>query len=259
MNAFDSLTGLCRPEIFRITAHRGASFDHPENTLSAMRQAVAAGADMIEFDLRATKDGVPVVLHDTTIDRTSDGQGAPETMTLAELKQYDFGWFCHGKRQERSASPGERIPSFEEILAAFRGKAGMNIQIYLPEELLPEVCRLYKKYGMYDQGYFTIAGMDTAEKVRSIDRNIEICLTPGWHERAKPENLKLCRDYGCRFVQPTAESYTEETTELCRQYGLHPNIFFADAPEDVKRLKALGATGIMTNRAPDLCALRRGL
>ena len=74
MNAFDSLTGLCRPEIFRITAHRGASFDHPENTLSAMRQAVAAGADMIEFDLRATKDGVPVVLHDTTIDRTSDGR-----------------------------------------------------------------------------------------------------------------------------------------------------------------------------------------
>ena len=67
-----TLSDLYRdPDYFMITAHRGASFEFPENTVLAMRKAVEAGADMIEFDLRGTADGVPLLLHDETIDRTS--------------------------------------------------------------------------------------------------------------------------------------------------------------------------------------------
>ena len=63
---------------FMITAHRGASFEFPENTLLSMEKAVEAGADMIEFDLRGTSDDIPVLLHDETINRTSNGKGRPE-------------------------------------------------------------------------------------------------------------------------------------------------------------------------------------
>ena len=73
---------------FMITAHRGASFEFPENTLLSMEKAVEAGADMIEFDLRGTSDDIPILLHDETIDRTSNGKGRPEDYTLSELKKF---------------------------------------------------------------------------------------------------------------------------------------------------------------------------
>ena len=86
------------PEYFMITAHRGASYEFPENTMLAMQKALEAGADMIEFDLRGTIENIPVVLHDKTIDRTSNGTGMPEEHTLSELKKLNFSWFLQDER-----------------------------------------------------------------------------------------------------------------------------------------------------------------
>lgn len=230
------------------TAHRGASFEDAENTLAAFDRAVNLGADIIEFDLYISKDGVPVVLHDGTIDRTSDGHGHAEEMTLAELRQYNFSYFVRGGRLEKPLHPDLTIPTFEDVLRGFRDRACMNIQVYAKPDGLREICRLYLEYDMRDRGYLTIARRETADLVRAYSPEIEICLTPGWHERALPENLEMCAKYGCRFVQPTAESVTAETFELCRRLGLRDNIFFADTQEEADRLKALGARGIMTNR-----------
>ena len=72
-----------------VTAHRGFSGRYPENTLTAMREAIRAGADIIEFDLRPTADGIPVLLHDPTLDRTSNAHGCPEDYTLKELKKFN--------------------------------------------------------------------------------------------------------------------------------------------------------------------------
>ncbi|GIH19396.1 glycerophosphodiester phosphodiesterase [Rugosimonospora africana] len=94
---------MARP--FRITGHRGAMGYMPENTLASYRQAVQDGVDEIELDLRLSKDGHIVLLHDSTVDRTTDGHGAVEDLTLAELQSLDAG-------------AGERIPTFDEALAA---------------------------------------------------------------------------------------------------------------------------------------------
>ena len=95
-----------------IQAHAGASQLAPENTLAAFRAAKAAGADGFETDVRMTKDQCLVINHDDSIDLTSDGQGNISDMTLAELKQLDFGaWF--GPEFE-----GERILTLEECLSA---------------------------------------------------------------------------------------------------------------------------------------------
>ena len=123
-----TLTELFETSDIVWTAHRGASFEDAENTLSGFRRAVAAGADMIEFDVRMSRDGVPVILHDKTIDRTSDGTGRPEEWTLAELKQREFTYFSRGERLQKPLHPGESIPTFEEVLAEFRDLAAMNIQ-----------------------------------------------------------------------------------------------------------------------------------
>ena len=249
-----SLSELHDSQKLILTAHRGASFDDAENTTAAFAHAVESGADFIEFDLRMSADGIPVVLHDPTIDRTSDGHGKPEEHTFAELRKFNFSFWHHGERHENPLYPEMPIPSFEEVLRQFRGKACMNIQVYADPSGLKKICRLYLEYGMQDQGYLTIASMETARMVREYSPEIEICLTPGWHERAIPENLRLCKEFGCRFVQPTVESVSGETFRLCRGLGLRPNIFFSDDPVQVKELEQLGASGFLTNKIDLLAA-----
>ena len=74
-----------------VVAHRGLAPGLPENTLHAFRHALGLGVDFIEVDLRMSRDGVPVIMHDKTVDRTTNGQGIVKTVTLAELKKLDAG------------------------------------------------------------------------------------------------------------------------------------------------------------------------
>ncbi len=93
-----------------VIAHRGASGNAPENTLAAFRKAVALGATFIETDLQLSRDAHFVAIHDETVNRTTNGQGAVHGMTLTELRRLDAGsWFG-------SEFAGERIPTLEEIL-----------------------------------------------------------------------------------------------------------------------------------------------
>lgn len=104
-------------------AHRGASARAPENTLAAFREAARLGADAIECDVRLCGDGKPVVIHDDTVDRTTDGRGAVARLTLADLRRLDAGsWFASRFR-------GERIPTLEETFEFARGRCGLNLEI----------------------------------------------------------------------------------------------------------------------------------
>jgi Glycerophosphoryl diester phosphodiesterase family len=94
-----------------IIAHRGAMYLAPENTLASQRLAYELGADVVEVDVRLTKDGVPINFHDHTLDRTTDGEGGLGGLTLAELKQLDAGSWFHEKYT------GERVPTIAEAVA----------------------------------------------------------------------------------------------------------------------------------------------
>lgn len=244
-------------EYFMITAHRGASFEFPENTFLSMEKAVEAGADMIEFDLRGTNENIPILLHDKTIDRTSNGQGEPENYSLSELKKFNFSYYLQGARRTAPICEALPIPTFEEILEAFHNKVCMNIQVYAKnEETLRNICKLYKKYDMYGKGYFTITP-DVIENVRAIDPEIELCTTRGWETRSTPENLHICKGSDhCRFVQPIKEHTSEEAYKLIKDLGMRSNTFFTDDPEEMLALKEKGAMGILTNKAHLMCAAR---
>ena len=106
-----------------IIAHRGASGQAPENTLAAIKLALEQKADMIEIDVFLTKDGHLVVLHDETVNRTTNGQGSIDSLTLAEAKKLDAGsWFS-------SQYQGEKIPTLDEVLQLVQGKAQLLIEI----------------------------------------------------------------------------------------------------------------------------------
>lgn len=106
---------LLDPRARIVIAHRGDRVAAPENTLYALRKAVEMGVDAIEFDVRMTRDGVPVLLHDADLDRTTDATGALSGRTLAELAQVNAGAKFPGGTTE-----AHRIPRLEEILDAFR-------------------------------------------------------------------------------------------------------------------------------------------
>ncbi|HUF63912.1 MAG TPA: glycerophosphodiester phosphodiesterase family protein [Verrucomicrobiales bacterium] len=107
-----------RPEVI---AHRGASFDAPENTLAAIREAVAQGSAAIELDAQMSADQEVVLVHDGHVNRTTDGQGAVAAFTLAELKALDAGsWFG-------SEFAGERIPALSEAIAEIGGRARLMV------------------------------------------------------------------------------------------------------------------------------------
>src|SRR6185436_15255540 len=108
-----------------IIAHRGDSLNHPENTLTACREAIAVGAEIIEVDVQLTKDGHVVVLHDVTVNRTTDGTGSVRDMTLAEIRKLSAG--C--PRRFGVQHKDEKIPTLGEVLDVVRGKAKLMIEI----------------------------------------------------------------------------------------------------------------------------------
>lgn len=111
------------PQLVYVVAHRGFSGKAPENTLAAFRMALEVGVDMLELDVRLSKDNAVVVIHDQWVDRTTNGRGHVQDMTLEELKSLDAGsWF--GKK-----FAGESIPTLQEVLSILDDRTYVNIEV----------------------------------------------------------------------------------------------------------------------------------
>ena len=141
-----------------VAAHRGNVEGFPENTMPAFESAYSLGVDMIELDLRMTKDGEIVVIHDPSVDRTSDGHGLVSDMTLAELKELDFGIKTGEKFR------GTRIPTFREFLELTRRDDKMQFNFELKDyihdkgekfalESASKAIALFEEYGLADRLY----------------------------------------------------------------------------------------------------------
>ncbi|MEH7235448.1 glycerophosphodiester phosphodiesterase [Bacillus sp. JJ1562] len=152
-----------------ILAHRGASSYAPENTMAAFYKAIELGANGIELDLHATKDGKLVVHHDSTVNRISNGTGEVQDLTFSELRKLDFGSWFHDKYK------GEKIVSFEEFLHYFSEK-GLYLAIEIKgKHIEEEVLNVLSQYPV-DYGLLTITSFDYSilKKVRQLDSNVRI-------------------------------------------------------------------------------------
>ncbi len=151
-----------------ICAHRGASDTHPENTLAAFREAIQLGAHMIEFDVALTKDGKLVLMHDATVDRTTDGSGPVSDLTLAELKALDAGSW---KGQEFK---DERIPTLDETLAMMPENIWLNVHLKGRAELAEKATRRIVAHQRLHQA-FLASGSKAARAAKQVDSRIKIC------------------------------------------------------------------------------------
>ncbi|MFN2225086.1 MAG: glycerophosphodiester phosphodiesterase [Anaerolineae bacterium] len=136
-----------------VMAHQGGDGLWPSNTMYAFERAVALGVDVLEMDVHSTADDVLVVIHDGTVDRTTDGSGAVHDLTLAELQSLDAGyrWTPDEGQTWPYRGQGIRIPALEEVFTAFPGMP-MNIEIKQAEPTIAALlCRLIRDYDMADQ------------------------------------------------------------------------------------------------------------
>jgi len=156
------LTSLPQPVIF---AHRGASAYAPENTLAAFELALAQNADAIELDVKLSADGRAVVIHDSTIDRTTGSHGRVKDLSFQELRSLDAGNFFSQKYR------GEKIPSLEEVLEAVGKRTFINVELTnytTPRDSLVEtVCMLVKKCELQNRVLFSSFFASNLSKARA--------------------------------------------------------------------------------------------
>lgn len=234
-----------------ILAHRGASAYAPENTLAAFELGRQMGAGGIELDVQLTKDGKLVVIHDHTIDRTSNGKGRIADMTLEELRMYDFSYSF----KDKYGAEGSRIPELKDIMQyAMEHDLFINIETKDYANPYGEVNRLTAEL-------VRASGYGEQTLISSINHNAMAMLKREYPEIetaiAFLESFYRLEEYAesCRVdvLHPYYLGVNESFMEQANRNGWGVNPWTVDDEAEMKRLQKLGVTRIMTNR-PDVAA-----
>lgn len=229
----------------RLCAHRGFNTAAPENSLPAFGAAVSLGATEIEFDLWETKDGEIVSIHDSKLDRVSDGTGYVWDYSLEELKKFNFG------KGYNDVYSGLKILTFEEILKKFSCHVIMNIHIKsrdkvnpLNEEYLRKIIRLIDKYDCEKYVYFMSGNDAVLKQLGELAPHLKRCVGAG----ADPDRIvERAIALGCEKVQFFKEHYSSEKIDLAHRHGIICNYFYCDNIEKVNYFFDLGIDTVLTN------------
>lgn len=218
-----------------VTAHRGASGDYPENLRTAFQAAIDLAVDIIEFDVRLTRDGGLVVIHDERVDRISDGTGRVDELDLAQILELDAG----APFDERFA--GEPFLTLDQTLDLMPANMRLNVHVKASDtdrELLVRrvVDELLRRELMATA--FVTGAEANLLVARRIAPEIAIC-----------SNLPVsrCVEIDCRILQPANGITTAELVEDAHAKGIQVHPFFADDTTEMQRLIECGVDGILTN------------
>lgn len=233
-----------------IIAHRGASRQAPENTMSAFQRALELGAGGIELDVQMSADGYLVVIHDEAVDRTSNGKGLVKDKTLAELKSLDFGsWFSEEFRDEK-------IPELDEVLWLLSGWDGLlNIEIKNGPVFYPgiekAVTDALHKYRRTERTIISSFNHYSLVEIHKYDPDIK---TAPLYMAGLYKPWEYALSMGAAAIHPFFYNIVPEVVNGCRQNNIMINPFTVGEPEHIKAVAFAGVDGIITN-APDV-ALR---
>ena len=239
---------LTRYDVF-VIAHRGASEKFPENTLSAFRAAIDMGADSVELDVILSQDGTVVVIHDDSVDRTTDGSGNVADLTLAELKALDAGsWFG-------PEHAGERIPTLQEVMDLTKDRIRLDIELKgvskTPTPLEGAVVKLIERNQIEDQVVVSSFNPLALFYLRRANSRIATALIYqeelGVHLRDRWFAPLLHPD----GLRPGRRMATEEHVKQLKDRGHEVVTWTVNDPDEMRKLIALGVDGIITNR-PDV-------
>jgi glycerophosphoryl diester phosphodiesterase len=213
--------------------HRGARAYEPENTIRSFKKAIEIGVDAVELDVRKTKDGQLVVIHDPDVKRTTDGKGLVSELTLKEIKTF-------------STEKGEKIPSFKEVLD-FLGKK-VKILIELKETgVEEEVLALVHENALQKNVVIVSFLEDALRKVRELDKDVATGLIYAKHKNPLKAALDLKAQYLVAFYRFTHTANVQKAHEN----GLKVIVWTVNTPEEVAAYVQKGVDGIASDK-PDI-------
>jgi glycerophosphoryl diester phosphodiesterase len=228
-----------------VVGHRGFSAAAPENTQASFKKAMEVGVDMIELDVHLSQDGQVVVIHDDTLNRTTNGKGKVVNYTLNELKQLDAGsWFG-------SQFFGERIPTLKEVLELTHGQVLLCIELkvgdlgqYTLKDLADRSLQEVEKAGMLSRVLFASFYLSAIERIREKNPGMPVALiySKSW---SSPQEVTGGRPISVLSFHGTVLTQTNATK--ARQQGIKLLVWTVNTEEQMEHFLNMGVDGIITN------------
>ena len=247
------------PRRLLIYGHRGAAGAAPENTLAAFELALAQGADGIEFDVRLSADGQPVVIHDARLNRTTSGTGFVHENKVSVLKSLDAGsWFNERyPAQARDRFVRQRIPLLEEVLAWVRRRGCRAlVEIKAGGGTYPGIeARILRTIrSTATASLVTVISFDHAalRRLRELDANLSL----GASFKRPLFALRRAKSLGARIVVPHWAFASRQFIGRAHQAGLEVVVWTVNQPEAMRRKIADGVDGIITDYPGGLAEIR---
>lgn len=262
------LTGAsvaARQDSITLIAHRGASWDAPEHTFAAWDLAIEAGADFIEQDIRLTRDGVLVVLHDDSLDRTARGPaesctGLLRSRTFAELRRCEVGsWFNQTNPERASARfAGEPLPTLDSVLTRYSGRTRFYIETKDPlespgmEEALVALLTKHRLAGpLADTGRVIVQSFSEASLHRLRELDPSLRLVRLLEDPVAPEALDTLLAGIARYadgIGPVRRILSARLVDRAHAHGLFIHTYTVNEMAVLDWVRRLGVDGVFTDR-----------
>jgi glycerophosphoryl diester phosphodiesterase len=238
-----------------VVAHRGASAQAPENTMEAYRLAVEAGADAIELDVHLTQDGQMALIHDDTIDRTTDGSGSVSAFTLEQLQRYDLGTrFTAPDGSQPYAGKSLHIPTLEEVLDWLPADIGLVVEIKA-RAAVPPVVEALRDHPVRRNGRVSLISFDEAsiDEAHALDPELPTgyLLVPA--QPIEPA-MRWAVEHGHTAVHPWDGDLGLDPAPvlvMAMAYGRQMGCYVVNDPERMQQLAVYGLWGFVTD-LPDV-------
>jgi glycerophosphoryl diester phosphodiesterase len=228
-----------------IIGHRGASADAPENTLAAFRLALEQGADGIELDAKLTADGQVIVIHDPTVDRTTNGKGKIKELTLAALRELDAG----GWKNPQYA--GEKLPMLDEVFETVGHRLLVNVELtnYADpgDALLEKVAELVKRHGVEKNVIFSSFLPNNISRIRKLLPGVPAGLLALEGSTGILSRSFIGRWFSPQMIHPYFTDADRAYIAREHRRGRRVNVWTVDEPDDIRRLITDDVDGIITD------------
>lgn len=238
---------------FWVIAHRGVSGSYPENTLSAFQAAIDIRAEMVELDISTSKDGIPVTVHDRTVDRTTDFEGDVQSFSLEELKRMEVGaWFSEQFR-------GEEFPTLKNSLELMKDKIAVNIEIKteaVSDEIeggvVDKALQVVKDLDMTSSVIFSSFDYRVMEQLNVLDPKMAKALL---YEASQSDELlpsELVRKHKVDIFNCSYKQLSEEWINDLQKHKIPYFVYTVNDPELMRELIEKGVSGIFTDFPQEL-------
>jgi len=213
-----------------IIAHRGASHYEIENTIGAVKKAIEMNSDMIEVDVRITKDNEIILMHDPDVERTTNGKGYVKDMTLNQIKRLKI----NGK---------DTIPTLQEVINIIKGKCRLNIEIKDHRAVI-KILKILKENDLHSEVLISSFNEKTLKYIKEKDARIK---TGYLFRRPTPFYISVAKKIKADYLHPYYPIITKRLVNRAHRYGFKVNVWTIKNRESALKAKQIGVDGLITD------------